>query len=84
MPARETLLSKLSGRSVLIIGDDLGWTDLGFIESFRTLETNQGPMPIQDIVLTPNLDSIARSPRTPIGRPSRPPGRAFLRAPRTG
>ena len=44
---------------VLIIGDDLGWTDLGFMESFRTLETNQGPMPIQDIVQTPNLDSIA-------------------------
>src|SRR5262249_21497072 len=44
---------------VLIIGDDLGWTDVGFMESFRTLETNQGPMPIQDIVQTPNLDSIA-------------------------
>src|SRR5262245_34159095 len=44
---------------VLIIGDDLGWTDLGFMESFRTHETNQGPMPIQDIVQTPNLDSIA-------------------------
>jgi uncharacterized sulfatase len=46
---------------VLIIGDDIGWTDFGFMESFRTLQTNQGELPIQDVVQTPNLDAIAAS-----------------------
>ncbi len=44
---------------VLIIGDDLGWTDYGFMPSPKTLNTNQGPMPINQIVLTPNLDELA-------------------------
>jgi len=46
---------------VLIIGDDVGWTDFGFMESPRTLQTNQGVMPIQDVVRTPNLDALAAS-----------------------
>jgi len=44
---------------VLILGDDLGWPDYGFMPSSRTLNTNQGPMPINQIVQTPNLDELA-------------------------
>jgi arylsulfatase A-like enzyme len=51
----------VSPNVVLIIGDDIGWTDFGFMESSRTLQTNQGEMLIQDVVQTPNLDSIAAS-----------------------
>lgn len=44
---------------ILIIGDDLGWPDYGFMPSSRTLETNQGTLPINQIVQTPNLDALA-------------------------
>jgi len=44
---------------ILIIGDDHGWPDYGFMPSSRTLQTNQGPLPINQIVKTPNLDTLA-------------------------
>ncbi len=44
---------------VLIIGDDQGWTDFGFMPSSRTLDTNTGPQPLNQIVQTPNLDALA-------------------------
>lgn len=44
---------------ILIIGDDHGWPDYGFMPSDRTLDTNQGPLPINQIVQTPNLDALA-------------------------
>jgi len=44
---------------ILIIGDDIGWPDYGFMPSPRTLNTNQGPLPINQLVQTPNLDALA-------------------------
>jgi uncharacterized sulfatase len=44
---------------VLIIGDDHGWPDSGFMPSPRTIGTNQGFLPINQVVQTPNLDALA-------------------------
>jgi len=57
----DSALAQEPSNVVLIIGDDVGWTDFGFMESPRTLQTNQGVMPIQDVVRTPNLDALAAS-----------------------
>lgn len=44
---------------VFIIGDDHGWPDSGFMGSTRTIATNQGNLPISQVVQTPNLDTLA-------------------------
>jgi uncharacterized sulfatase len=57
----QVCLAQTPPNVVLIIGDDVGWPDHGFMPSPQTLPTNMGPMSVQAIVQTPNLDAIAAS-----------------------
>lgn len=44
---------------VVIVGDDHGWTDFGFMPSTRTVQTSFGVRNVQQVVRTPNLDALA-------------------------
>ncbi|MBM4269035.1 MAG: hypothetical protein FJ144_20910 [Deltaproteobacteria bacterium] len=44
---------------VIIAGDDVGWPYHGFMPSPQVLQTNAGPLAVQEIVQTPNLDTLA-------------------------
>ena len=44
---------------VLVIADDHGWPYYSFMQSPLTFETDAGPVPVQDLAPTPNLQTLA-------------------------
>jgi len=44
---------------VVIVGDDHGWTDFGFMPSARTVQTSAGARAVNQVVRTPHLDALA-------------------------